>query len=185
MTTDRKDRRILRVLVYVMLALSALGTFLVGDRLWAAARVGDVPLWTPLVAPGAFTAFVIVYAADRWLLVRAVRYPVARAIVQVAFAVVFMSLLWPHQASELRQAKAITHEADVAVRMLESPNEEVRALACEVLGWRVQISAEEALQRVVRDDPAAQVQARCREALGRLQGATAPPSPVSPLSPPH
>ena len=60
----------LRIAVYVMLLGSAGTAFLLGDRLWAAARLGNLPIWAPLVPAMLFTVFVVVYTFDRWLLVR-------------------------------------------------------------------------------------------------------------------
>lgn len=169
-------RKLVRIVVYVLLLTSAAAAFLLGDRLWAAARLGDVPIWAPFVAPASFTLFVAVFAIDRWLLVRRRSASLGRAALQVVFAIIFLTLLWPQQTAQFRATKAAQTEGDPAVRLLRHADPGVRAVACEVLGWRREVSQYATLQRMVVDDPSADVKATCGRALERLSAAQLEPS---------
>ena len=167
-TQDRfKGRRTLRVVLYAMLMMSAAAVFFGGNHLWAAARTGALPVWAPLVAPGAFTGFVVLYGVDRWLLVRRNRYPITRATFQLTFALLFLTLLWPEQAAKLRQVH-ITKRGDAAMRLLGSAQADMRALACEVLGYRGPASTAAELRALAEGDTSPVVRDACRAALARL-----------------
>src|SRR5687767_6637799 len=88
-----------RVGVYVMLVASAAFAFFLDEHLWQAVRLGELPVWAPFLPAVTFTAFVVIYAVDRALLVRRRGYPSARALFQVAAAVVFLTFLWSRQAA--------------------------------------------------------------------------------------
>lgn len=175
-----KQRRLLRIFVYVLLVTSAGATFLLGDRLWAAAKLGDLPVWAPLVAPGVFTLFVGLYAVDRWALVRRRNYPVARAILQVAFAALFLSLLWPQQTAQYREVMEAKQTEDYAVRLLKHREPNVRAAACEIIGWRGEVERYPQLQTLATTDPSARVKRVCSEALERLSATRARQEPGGP-----
>lgn len=162
-------RKAVRIAVYVMLVTSALVSFVLGDRLWSAARDGDVPLWFPLLAPATFTAFVVVYSVDRWLLLRRRRYPPGRVFFQLAFAVVFLSLLWPRQAAEFRDSKRRSLGSDYVLRLLKKSDPDVRAAACELLGLRGQGSAAELVKQLAYNDTNRDVRTVCLASLQRLQ----------------
>jgi hypothetical protein len=171
MAEDR-DGRMLRMLVYGMLVVSAGAAVLFGDSLWMAYRDGYVSLWAPLLAPGAFTAFVLVYAADRYRLVRRRHYPLSRALFQVAFGLIFLTLLLPQQASEFRHAR---REDDAlrapALLLLQHSEDAVRAAACEVLAGRFPPSVLERVAQLAHNDGALPVRVACGTALDRLHAA--------------
>ena len=50
--------RVVRIVLYLMLLVSAGCCLIYGDRLWLAWQDGDLPLWAPLLGPVTFTAFV-------------------------------------------------------------------------------------------------------------------------------
>ncbi len=156
-----------RIAVYVMLFSSAGAVFVLGDRLWAAARGGSLPTWAALLPPVTFTLFVVVYAADRWLLVKRRAYPTGRAFFQVAFAILFVSLLWPQQAAELQATRAT--EPDRALRLLRHSDPEVRASMCELLALRAQLNAHQEITRLAGGDKSPLVRNACAAALERLE----------------
>ena len=138
--TQQATRKYLRIAVYALLVTSAGATFLLDERLWSAARLGSIPMWAPLIAPALFTVFVAVYTIDRWLLVRRRVSSIGRAALQVAFAIIFLSLLWPQQATQYRETVRVRRAEDYAVLLLRHHQADVRAAACELLGLRAQIS---------------------------------------------
>lgn len=167
---ENRDTRLVRIVVYVMLVLSAGTSVFFGDRLWTAAREGSLPLWAPLLAPAAFTAFVVVYTVDRWLLVRRHHYPLTRALFQVAFALVFLTLLLPQQASELRQLRrAEVNIREPAMLLLAHPEAGVRAATCELLSGRIAGDVYQRVLEVAHNDVAPQVRESCSHAIGRLR----------------
>ncbi|MBI3178989.1 MAG: hypothetical protein HYZ27_04970 [Deltaproteobacteria bacterium] len=156
-----------RIAVYVMLIASAGAVFALGDRLWAAARGGSLPMWAALLPPCMFTLFVVVYAVDRWLLVKRRGYPTGRAFFQVAFALLFVTLLWPQQAAELQATRL--SEPDRALRLLRHGEPEVRASMCELLALRAQLSAHDDIARLAATDRSPVVRTACATALERLE----------------
>jgi hypothetical protein len=165
---DQEARRGVRIAVYVMLLGSAGTAFFLGPRLWTAARVGTVPIWAALLPASLFTLFVVLYTIDRWLQVRRRHYPAGRAFFQVAFALVFLSLLLPTQAAELREAKSARAEADYGVLLLDNRDPMVRAAACELLGLRGQLEAESRIHERAQVDDALIVRQQCTRALEKL-----------------
>ena len=176
-------RKQLRVAVYVFLVASAATTFFFSDRLWTAARLGELPIWAPLIAPGTFTLFVVVYALDRWMLVRQRASSLMRAFMQVAFAIIFVTLLWPQQAAQYRQTVRAKGDDDYAVRLLHHRDPDARAAACEIIGLRAQIGQSSTIERLARSDDVDFVRRACAQALDRLS-AGAPPDPDPPRTPP-
>ncbi len=165
-----------RLLVYGMLLLSAAVTSIFGDSLWTAWREGNVPFWAPLTPPIAFTAFVLAYAIDRWLLVQRRHYPVGRALFQVVFALVFLTLLLPPQAQELRASRQPAPHGPLqpAMLLLTHQDEQVRAAACDLLAGNFSPEIYEHVQNMVHHDPAATVRTDCAHALERLHAAASP-----------
>lgn len=163
--------KILRIIVYAVLVISAGTAFWFGDRLWAAARGGALPVWAALLPACAFTLFVILYAADRWLLVTRRGYPAGRAFFQVVFALLFLSLLLPQQASELQATRRSGMQADYGIRLLDSDEADGRAAACELLGLRGQAGVRERIAELARKDPSPLVRRACSQAEARLSEA--------------
>jgi hypothetical protein len=165
-----KARKTVRVVVYAMLLLSAGSALLVGERLWQAARSGTLPVWLALVPPVAFTAFVAVYSVDRWLLVRRSNYPLSKAFFQIAFALVFLTLLWPQHAHEYRNVRRNAAADPIAApaELLNHGEAGVRALACELFGLRAELNVLPRLRRLAAADPSPGVRAACAQALDKL-----------------
>jgi len=123
-----------------------------------------------------FTAFVVVYVADRWLLVRRRNFPVVRAFFQVAFAVAFLALLWPQQAFEFRRSRDEAAGVSQTARLLVYGDPDVRAAACELAAYRGEAQHLETLEAMARGDPSPDVRDACDAAATRLRhaGAAAP-----------
>lgn len=168
-TNDDPQRRPMRLVVYSMLAASVGTSFFLGDKLWAAARGGDLPIWAALLPITTFTAFAVVYAWDRWQLVKRHSFPLGRALLQVGLAVAFLTSLWPHQALEYRIAKDAMQPPSSAMTLLSHREKAVRAAACELLGYQGEIAAIPRIERMTRLDPADNVRSTCHNALVRLQ----------------
>ena len=155
-----------------MLLLSAAMTWLCGDDLWRAWRAGTLPVWAPLAPPVTFAAFVVVYMVDRYLLVLRRRYSASRALWQVGFALVFLTLLLPSQATELRQIRSHVGGAiEPAQLLLEHDDPQVREAACALLASRFAPEIYERVQGMAHHDPSATVRAGCAAALEKLHAA--------------
>ncbi len=116
--------------IYLLLVASA------ALALWVRTDAGRVPLGVALAAPWVFLGFVAVFGFYRLGLVRAGKYPAAKAFVQVGGALIIFMLLLPSARFEFGQFKfGQTQPADVG-RLLRDPNPTVRALAAEVAGYR-------------------------------------------------
>ena len=164
-------RRSIRIAVYVMLLLSAGTTFFASARLWGAAGLGQLPLWAPLMPPVLFTAFVIVYAGDRGLLVLRRGYPPGRAMIQVGLAILFLAMLWPSQAAQLRTAGAQRRahaDADVVGLLLSDKRAQFRAVGCELVGLRGDVAHRSEVLTRIDHDSDEWVRATCRQALVRI-----------------
>lgn len=166
--TQRQTAQAVRIGVYIMLVVSAGAAFWLGDRLWEAVRSGQMPIWVALIPPTSFTLFAMVYAVDRWLLVKRRGYSLARAFIQVVFALLFVGLLWPHQASEFRTTRR-GQEPDRAVRLLRHADPDVRAAMCELLGLRAQVGARQHIAALSENDRSPDVRDACKSALNRLE----------------
>ena len=158
---------ILRVALYGGLALTAMVTVVFGDRLWRAFREGWVPVWAPLLAPVAFTALVGVFTLDRVTLVRAGTTAPARALLQVAFCLVFLTLLWPHQRNEMRQPPSAPPTRSAPYLLLTHPDAAVRAAGCELLAGQVAPAVRQRVAQLAGEDVPA-VRRACAPALGRI-----------------
>lgn len=169
------NRRGVRVAVYVALVGSAIATFLWGDRLWDAVRAGSLPFWVAILPAVLFTVFVGVYALDRWVQVRRRQHRVGWALIQVAGAVAFLTLLWPDQAEQMKEMerqRSVVAEGDHAARLLRHADADARATACEVLSLRPVGAGDGelrlALTALVDGDPAPTVRQFCSKALARM-----------------
>ncbi|MEO0460164.1 MAG: hypothetical protein AAF219_04915 [Myxococcota bacterium] len=168
LTTFHRGRRTLRIVVFLALAATVLVTFAINGPLWERVRLGELPMWLPFVAPAMFTLFVIAFSIDRYVQVRRRNYPVARAMIQLGLAVVFLAFLWPQQARELLAARE-KPSLRTAVELLRHRHPSVRALACEAL--RADPNGSGAIESHIRVESDERVIARCQSAL------TAPRNP--------
>jgi hypothetical protein len=195
--TNLSVGRVLRVVVFMLLLVSAsLGIFL-SEKLWSLWGDGSLPLWAPLGPPAAFFAFMVVFALDRAHAAHARAVSPARAMFQVGATVVFLMLLLPHQGMSfkaLKRAREARRRAEgqslvAPARLLfEHDDEGVRAAACVLLGTHVRSLGRAhkeplltaMLAEVAREDPSVGVRRACTQALGGLQLA----APGMPMLPP-
>jgi len=150
----------LAYLLYGMLTLAAAAALLAGTR------ADLVPASMRLAAPLAFGGFLLLFAAYRFALVRAGRYPAGKAFFQGGAGALFLTLLLsgslhaPVDAEVLRPLESLLADSDPSVR----------ALACEVTrhradGRRHAVALAERLA-----DPVAEVRAQARSSLASIAG---------------
>jgi hypothetical protein len=162
----------IRLCVYGMLVLSAAMTWLCGDDLWRAWRAGEVPVWAPIAPLATFAAFVGVYTVDRYLLVVRRGYSASRALWQVSFALLFLTLLLPGQVAERRAARQVDLDSlRPAMLLLEHDDPRVREAACALLARRFEPLIYERVQSMAHHDPDGAVREGCTVALQRLHKA--------------
>jgi hypothetical protein len=154
----------LAVAIYVLLVASA------ALALWVRTAAGRVPLGVALAAPWVFLGFVAVFGFYRLGLVRAGKYPAAKALVQVGGALIIFMLLLPSARFGFGQFQfGQTQSSDVR-RLLRDPNPTVRALAAEVAGYRP--DGARAAPELVKalSDPDPRVRDEAHASLVRLTG---------------
>ena len=136
-------------------------------------------LWVPLVAPVAFTVFVLIYTVDRWLLVRKRAYPLVRAFVQVGVTLVFLTSLMQRQAVEYKAATEKQAAPEATSSLLKHREARVRAAACELLSMRGELKHYATIEMLSLGDKSPVVQERCAKALETLRavGQKAPEKP--------
>jgi hypothetical protein len=179
-TETQKTRKWLHIGLYVALLTSAIGSLFYTRGLWEAFGAGDLSLWVPLVAPVAFTVFVIIYTIDRWLLVKRRQYPLVRAFVQVGVTLVFLTSLMQRQAVEYKEATEIQASPEAVSELLEHREARVRAAGCELLALRGELPHYPSIEALALRDKSPVVQERCAKALGALRAMsrkTQPPTP--------
>ncbi|MEL6547463.1 MAG: hypothetical protein AAFQ82_22760, partial [Myxococcota bacterium] len=155
-----ENRRAVRIVVYVVLAATVIVSFLTTGPLWERVRLGELPLWLPFLAPALFTLFVLVFTVDRYIQVRKRNYPVARAMLQLGLAVVFLAFLWPQQARELRAAHDVPPLRQ-ALELLEHRQPSVRALACDALSASLSPEQRAAIVSRLERESDPRVRVRC------------------------
>ena len=169
MSTTQKTRKWLHIGLYIALLTSAAGSLLYTHGLWVAFGAGDLALWVPLVAPAAFTVFVIIYTVDRWLLVRRRDYPIVRAFVQVGVTLVFLTSLMQRQAVEYKAATEVQAAPEATSSLLKHREARVRAAACELLAMRGELKQYANIELLALGDKSPVVQERCSKALETLR----------------
>ena len=154
----------LAVALYVLLVASA------ALALWARTDAGRAPLRVALAAPWVFLGFIAVFAFYRLGLVRARKYPAAKAFAQVGGALLIFMLLLPSARFDFGQFQfGATQPSDLG-RLLRDPNPTVRALAAEVAGYRPGgARAAPELARALAD-PDPRVREQAHASLVRLAG---------------
>jgi hypothetical protein len=126
----------LRALLYVALAAAALVAFFGTAPIQAQVLAGVLaPEWR-LVPALVFGVALVLYAADRVLLVRGGRYPSGRAFFQVAFGLALLTLLLPGGVRDYRVFREQAKAPDPVVALMKHGDPRVRALAAEVAGIR-------------------------------------------------
>lgn len=120
-----------RILLYVLLALTAAAVLFLQPALGGAVKRGAISsvwLFLPMTL---FGLFFLAYAVDRVLLVKRRRYPTGRAFFQIAFGVLFALLLLPSTIADFNDRHAVGLR-----RYLLHPDARVRVLAVEAMGYR-------------------------------------------------
>jgi len=159
-----------------MLLASSTCTLLFTKQLWEGFGQGNLPLVAPLLAPVAFTAFLVIYTVDRWLLIRRRRYPMMRALVQIGVALVFLTWLIDGQSNQFQVASEQQAKPTATSVLLKHREARVRAAACELMGLRHETQAYEQVEALALGDRSDQVRSRCSVALEVLTP-SAPPAP--------
>ncbi len=164
---------VIRLCVYGMLVLSAAMTWLSGN-LWRAWRAGELSTWKALAPQLTFAAFVAVYTIDRILLVRRGATSANRALWQVGFALLFLTLLLPVQLSERR----VQHHLDsrlphAALLLLGHADVQVRQAACILVANHPSPGIYEQVSHMALHDPDPGVRDHCTAALERMHAAAA------------
>lgn len=122
--------RRLRVVLYVLILASAIAALALQPqiaKLVASHQLASGWLYLPMAVYG---LFFVVFALDRWFLVRRARYPAGRAFFQVVFGLVFALILTPSTQREYQS------NPEGIARWLNHNEAELRGLAIEALGYR-------------------------------------------------
>ncbi len=150
--------RALTLALYAVLVSSA------ALALWVRQFPGRIDGRVEAFAPWVFLAFAVGFAVYRLALVRAGKYPAAKALFQIGVAVLFFMLLLPWSKGRYDVP------ADPLLALMSDPNPQVRALAAEVARHRP--DGEKYASRLVEalQDPDANVRRQAHESLVRLTG---------------
>jgi len=159
-----------RLVLYVLLLASAALTLTGVPILEAAVREGRRSPAVLMLAPALLAVFIALFAAYRFVLVRAGRYHAGKAFVQVGFMVAVLALLLPGSLERYRAA-GVARPVDLT-RQLRSADPEARAMAAELARHR---SPDDALRYVPRlvallDDGSPEVRRQARASLVALAG---------------
>ena len=159
-----------RLVLYALLFVAAAATLFGQPAVEQAVREGRWPRASLVLAPALLAAFIALFAAYRFALVRAGRYHAGRAFGQVGLMVLVLALALPGSLDRWRAART-ARSVDLA-RHLASGDAEERALAAELARHR---EREEAVRYVPKllallEDPSPEVRRQARESLVALAG---------------
>jgi hypothetical protein len=159
-----------RLVLYGLLAGSAVFTLLGGPLLEQAVREGRLPQSALVVAPALLLAFIVVFAAYRFALVRTGHYHAGKAFVQVGLMLLVLTLLLP-RSLERYQAAGTVRPVDLT-RYLRAPDPEARAMAAELARHRDRPEALRYVPRLVEmlQDASPEVRRQARTSLQGLAG---------------
>lgn len=165
----------LRAILYGALVFSAGVAFFGIEAIQARVLSGQLePEWR-LVPSIVFGVTLVLYAADRVLLVRSGRYPSGRAFFQVAFGLALLTFLLPGGLRDYRNVRAQVVAPDAVVALMRHPDARVRAVAAEVAGYRSEGPHLKGLVELLTDpDPA--VREAALAALERRTGRSMGPA---------
>lgn len=165
--------RPVRLVLYVLLAGSAMFTLLGGPTLEQAVREGRLPQSALVVAPVLLLVFIVVFAAYRFALVRTGHYHAGKAFVQVGLMLLVLTLLLP-RSLERYQAAGTVRPVDLT-RYLRAPDPESRAMAAELARHRERPEALRYVPRLVEliQDGSPEVRRQARASLQTLAGSDA------------
>lgn len=114
------EAKILRVVLFCLLALSAVCILFLEPMLGRAIEQGTLPHALTFVPLGVYGLFLLLYAFDRWILVRDRDYPSGRAFFQVSFGLVFGLLLLPSTLEDWTASRRARAAAVPAVVQVEA-----------------------------------------------------------------
>ncbi len=159
-----------RWVLYVLLLASAAATLFGAPALEQLVREGRAPRASLVAPPLLLAAFIALFAAYRFVLVRAGRCHAGKALVQVLVMVLVLSVAAPGSMERFRAAGTV-RSVDLS-RHLDSPDAEARALAAELARHRDQADALRYLPRLAEllEDPSPEVRRQARASLTALAG---------------
>ena len=162
-----------RLLLYVLLLAAAAVTLFGAPALEQAVREGKAPRAALILAPALLAAFIGLFAAYRFTLVRAGRYLAGKAFVQVGLMVLVLMLALPGSLERWRSAGTV-REVDLS-RHLSAPDAEARALAAELARHRELPDALRYVPRLIEllEDGSPEVRRQARASLVALAGSDA------------
>jgi hypothetical protein len=162
--------RLARPLLYGLLLASAALALGGVPYLEGAVREGRASPLVLVVAPVLLAAFILLFAAYRFSLVRAGHYHAGKALVQVGFLAAALALLLPGSLERYRAAGTV-RPVDLT-RQLASGDPEARAMAAELARHRAPEDAVRYVPRLVAlvDDSSPEVRRQARASLTALAG---------------
>jgi small-conductance mechanosensitive channel len=169
----RRRSRALRLVLYVLLITAAAVTLLGAPAIEQAVREGRAPRVAMIVAPALLAAFIVLFAAYRFALVRAGRYLAGKAFVQVGLMVLVLTLVLPGSLDRWRSVRTV-RPVDLS-RHLQAPDAETRALAAELARHREPADALRYVPRLIEllEDPSPEVRRQARSSLIAIAGTDA------------
>lgn len=161
--------RSLRGTAIVLLVLAAVLTLVGLPELGREVADGRWPGATLALPPIFLALFILGYAAYRFALVRAGRYPAGKALVQIGLMVLSLGVVAGFALDRVNAARA-TH--DPVARGLRSGDPDFRALAAELSRYRPPDQVLPLAPRLVEllDDPSADVRREAHRSLVELAG---------------
>jgi hypothetical protein len=162
-----------RLVLYVLLLVSAGVTLFGAPALEQAVREGKAPRISLMVAPLLLATFIALFAAYRYALVRAGRYHAGKAFVQIGLMALVLTLALPGSLERWRSAGTV-RSVDLS-RHLGSPDPEARAVAAELARHRDRAEALRYVPRLVQllEDGSPEVRRQARASLVSLAGTDA------------
>jgi HEAT repeat protein len=161
--------RVLRWVLFALLLASAALTLVGLPELRRAVASGRWPSAALALPPAFLAIFIIGYGAYRSVLVRAGRYPAGKALVQLGLMILGLGVV---AGIALERGKPAAAQPVDLGHALASPDEDVRAMAAELLRYRPRPAA---LPRVgglvdLLEDPSPEVRHQAHETLVALAG---------------
>ena len=159
-----------RLVLYVLLLAAAAVTLFGAPVLEQSVREGKAPRAALILAPALLAAFILLFAAYRFTLVRAGRYLAGKAFVQVGLMVLVLTLALPGSLERWRSAGTV-RTVDLS-RHLRAPDAETRALAAELARHRDPPDALRYVPRLIEllEDASPEVRRQARASLVALAG---------------
>ncbi len=175
--------RSLRWILFALLFTSAALTLVGVPELARSVAIGGWPRAALAVPPAILAVFIAGYAAYRFVLVRAGRYPAGKALVQIALMVLVLAVI-TGVVVELAQGYRAERPPPIDLAgPLRSPDPAVRAIALELARHRPRESIVHTVPRLIEllEDPAPEVRREARATLmvlaGRDVGGEGPDAP--------